>query len=314
MLRCLWACTMRARTYGIFLLTLSSWDTKAQQQPFPTWAEDPTWSVLECVYGIGFWCNTEVFAFTGSLPMCGHTYSVLSSASDTAYFRNDGQRTLFRRSTDCLAKEYLIYDYSIEVGDTIYAGLNMAWTSTDTAMFVLQAIDTVQLSGTERRRFLLKYDRCNNGDLQVYSTMHWIEGVGSGQHPFYPLACICDFCETSHMLLCLDSGSVQLYQDTIFRSCDTTFTNVGIGEPTDPGTGGLTIVEKGSTITVMDPSNLRSAQVRIVDLTGRVRSIARAGDPPFVFDTSGLSSGVYLVVLSDAGGRDRAARWAHSAR
>lgn len=284
------------------------------QQPFPTWAQDPTWSVLECVYGLGYWCNTDQFQFTDSAILCGHTYSMLLSPWDTTYFRNEGQRTLFRRDTDCLAKEYLIYDYSIDVGDTVFAGLNMEWSQPDTAMFVPQSIDTVLLFGTARRRFLMNYDRCNQGDLLLYSTMYWIEGIGSTKHPFYPLVCVCDACETGYMLLCHDSAAVQLYQDTVLHTCDTTYTDVGIGDQTELGNGTLSIVVNGSTISIIQPPDLKQGYLRILDMAGRVLSIVPAGGADQVLDVSALPPGGYALVFNDADGRSRVARWVHAVR
>jgi hypothetical protein len=302
---------MRANLFGILFLLLSSFTANAQQQPFPTWAQDPTWSVLECVYGIGCSCNTEVFQFTDSIDMCGHSYSILSSPGDSTYFRNEGQRTLFRRSTDCLEKEYLIYDYSIAVGDTLFTGLNMDWSQADTAMFVLQAIDTIQLSGTARRRLLMKYDRCNEGNLQAYSTMHWVEGIGSTRHPFYPLACICDFCESGQVLLCHDSASVQLYQDTVLNTCDTTFVGLEEHEAETTcvlrawqGPGGDAILLQfrgdGCAGSAMDRT------LSILDMDGklvRVFSLPNGEHGPITVPLHDMARGIYYLEASTGGTR-----------
>lgn len=199
------------------------------QQPFPTHADSGSWSVLSCIMGIGTYCTSATVAFESSTSFCGHTWSVHNWPTfgdpGVAYVRNEGQRTLLRRTTDCEDKEYLLYDFSMDVGDSVYAPLNMDLLPVDTTIFVLQDIDTVVYSGgLPRRRFSLLYDRCNDG--QVWSPDQWIEGIGSLMHPFYPVECVCDFCEQTLTLLCYDSAGVQLYQDATYGTCDTLITGV----------------------------------------------------------------------------------------
>ena len=74
------------------------------QQPFPTNADNGSWSVLHCITGIGTTCHTETYAYDGSDTLCGHTWSVYTWPSfgdpNVAYLRNEGQRTLLRRTSD----------------------------------------------------------------------------------------------------------------------------------------------------------------------------------------------------------------------
>lgn len=251
------------------------------------------------------------------MSMCGHSYSTFigpgGSLNDTAYVRNEGQRTWLRRSTDCSSKEYLMYDYSLAIGDTVYAGLNMDYVQPDTAMFVLQNIDTVQLSGIARRRFLMKYDRCNDGSLQVFSTMYWIEGVGSTTHPFYPVECICDFCEQGLLLLCCDSSDVQLYMDPSFNTCDTIISAVDehqnadmnpLSTIYDAGSRSLNVIvdDKGWTWASTGLSlTLMAADGRIIQR----RVLWRTASRGVRMDLASVASGVYVLTLSS--GNDRPA-------
>jgi hypothetical protein len=218
--------SLRTSTFCVAILLLPF--TGRCQQPFPTYGDGGTWSVLHCVTGIGTTCHTETYGYIGSDTFCGHIWStyVWPSFGDPniAYLRNDGQRTLLRRTSDCLHKEYVIYDFSMDVGDSVYSPMTMDIMDPDTTLFILQAIDTVEILGVERRRFSLLFDPCNENF--VTTPMEWIEGIGSTMHPFYPVDCLCDFCEQSLTLLCYDSSEVQLYVDPVFQTCDTLITAI----------------------------------------------------------------------------------------
>ncbi len=168
--------------------TLALSFVSVSQQPFPTYADSGAWNTLLCLGVPPNACMTQTFAYDGSDTFCGSTWSIYSWPTfgldpGIAYLRNEGQRTLLRSSTNCSDKEYVIYDFSMAVGDTVYPPLNADLFTPDTAMFVLQDIDTVDILGVERRRFSLLYDRCNTG--MVNTPMEWIEGIGSTTHPFY---------------------------------------------------------------------------------------------------------------------------------
>lgn len=282
------------------------------QQPFPTWADEPRWNVLSCIYGVGFWCDTHAFQFSDTATLCGHTYSVLELPGATAYFRNEGQRTLFRTSTGCAAKEYLAYDYSMAAGDTVYAGLNMDMGQPDTAMLMLQSIDTVDVLGVQRRRFAMKYDPCNQESPLLYATMHWIEGIGSPEHPFYPLHCFCDGCESSYGLLCLDSAGTALYRNPALNTCDTMLTDVGIHVPASGGPRFSIGTEGGGVITLHYPPDFKQGPLRIMDMGGRTLLVRSTGASLRALDLSMLPSGVYVAMLGDGHGGQWTARWVHT--
>jgi len=70
--------------------------------------------------------------------------------------------------------EYLLYDFNIEIGDTIYYNTPM---NGDSLKYILKGIDTVQISGQNRRRY--SFDR----DLHT-GTDYWYEGIGSIPYGF----------------------------------------------------------------------------------------------------------------------------------
>jgi hypothetical protein len=200
------------------LLTINS-DLFAQQV-FPQFTDDAHWNVLEC-----FWmdCYTKTYSYEYDTTFCGQNYSKINFTEQdrSGYFRSDTLKTYFRKSTNCSDKEYLIYDYSLNIGDTVFVADNHPWNlGNDTMDFVLVNIDTVNYFGINRQRFLMLYDPSNQGVL--FRPMYWIKGIGSETHPFYSFFCLHDGCEQGYQLLCYDSLSTQLYQNPWLNVCDTT--------------------------------------------------------------------------------------------
>lgn len=198
-----------------------------------------------------------------------------------------------------------MYDYSMGIGDTVYAGLNMDYVEPDTARFILQAIDTIEILGVERRRFSMMFERCNEAFL--YGTMEWIEGIGSSMHPFYSVECLCDFCEQSLTLLCYDSSGVQLYVDPVFETCDTLIT--AINGPDEAHASVLHVYHDGNTgslLVTVDPDvwNERSSRLVLVLMASDGRLVQRqdlSGLPSSALrmNVASVASGGYVLLLTD---------------
>lgn len=214
------------RIFLLLLTIVGAGSGVRSQNVFPSYSDNATWHVLHC-----FWadCETHVKTFQGEMDLCGYQYSFRTFPSnDVVYFRSDSLRAYFRLTQNCADKEYLLYDFSMEIGDTVYVGLEL-WSSwqPDTAAFKLASIDTITQFGVSRRRFNMLHGFPEVGITELYRHMAWIEGVGSDQDPFYPLLCLWDGCESWYTTLCYDSAGTQLYQDAFYGACDTTIVGVG---------------------------------------------------------------------------------------
>jgi len=220
---------MKRSTILILLLTFGLAKSNAQtQNVFPSYGDSATWHVLHCYLNN---CHTVVKTFLGEMDLCGHQYSFRTFPSgETGYFRSDSLRTYFRRTQNCADKEYLLYDFSMEIGDTAYIGFDpeSSWAPTDTAGFKLISIDTITQFGVSRRRYNLLFNFPSFGNNELFRPMAWIEGIGSDLDPFFPFLCFQDGCETWLTMLCFDSAGTQLYQHPNFGTCSAT--SVGINE------------------------------------------------------------------------------------
>jgi hypothetical protein len=212
---------------------------------------------------------------------CENVYSKINAITTGAigYIRSDSSHAYIRVTNSCSDKEYLMHDFSINVGDTSYLANNI-WNSnpSDTARFVLDSIHTINFNGVERRIFYVKYEP--DPDLWPNwfgGQMSWIEGIGSTTNPFFPIECIQDYCESSWQLLCFDSLGVQLYQDSGFKTCDTTYSDVGVNEFANenrlfiypiPFTKSLTVSVENATISEINILNMLGELICVVEGNG----------------------------------------------
>ena len=129
------------------------------------------------------------------------------------YYRNEGPRVYFRKAPDCSAPEYLVYDFSLEAGQSMSSVFQLYEDQPGIDIqFTVSSVDTTLLFGTPSRRLFINYSFEVDGVNYGYFTI-WYEGMGDWQHPFYPVACIDPFyCqEESYQLSCFSRGGELLY-------------------------------------------------------------------------------------------------------
>lgn len=240
------------------------------QNCFPEFSDSAKWNVLTCAYGIGVSCNTVSYQYSYDTLFCGHVYSKItpSPMSYSGYIRSDSTRAYIRMTNSCTDKEYLMYDFTINNGDTVYLAYNLwnSWTFDDTTRFILDSSNTQIINGVARDVYYLKYNTSPDLYPNLYDQMIWIKGIGSTTHPFFPLECVDGFfCDIDWRLLCFDSSGVQLYQDSLFNTCDTTYSTVKVNEVLNenqliiypvPFTNNLTISIEDALISEIDILNL----------------------------------------------------------
>lgn len=259
----------------------------------------------EFILGMPF--QTDAFFSSGHLDLCGNTYNIVEGlfGEGELYYRNEDQRTLLRRSTNCAEKEYLLYDFSLDLGDTIYVGWEMEGSGEDTTMAIVETIDTVEFLGITRRRFSLLIDRCPMaGDEPVFTTMEWIEGVGSTTHPFYAVICLCDFCETGTVLQCADSSGTLTYRSLPDVVCDFT---VGL-EERDLSAEHFQVYGTSDLVQLHYPREFQHGVLMLYDPAGRVAFSKQITAARTTLDLPELATGIYTVMIQN-GDQRWSARW-----
>lgn len=192
---------------------------------FPLFSVQPTWNVLDKQLNEIETFSTMDLEYDYDTVLCNYIYSRISLNGLGVFVRQNDLQVYYRKGDNCSSKEYLLYDYSLNIGDTTYVGWDQYdWYGSDTAAFVVEQIEEMEQFGVLRNRFTLVYA----GSDGAYSgQLHWLEGVGCEEHPFYPFARMDDYQMNEYELLCLDSIGHQLYQSPNWTVCDTNYTSIG---------------------------------------------------------------------------------------
>lgn len=189
-------------------------------QSFPPIEQFPTWHLsYSSVFGSGI-ASIELLE---EVDLCGSIWTRFEETIEdgsilkAGFFRQEGNKYYYRSNQDCNRKEYLLYDFSLGVGDSTVIGIPGTYFSDlpelDTVAVWVSAIDTSYYGGIPRRTLSLSY----SPNSPIYFDQ-WIEGIGSSYHPFHPATCIpwSDVCETTYSNLCLSISDEVVYSTSNF--------------------------------------------------------------------------------------------------
>lgn len=164
----------------------------AQAPVLPPSSDNPIWQVRQTPA-----LETEqlLYKYGSEIQICGMLWQMIEEYTASkqhriaGYFRAEGEKGYFRRSLDCATPEYLIYDYALEIGDTmkLHFGLLEAFQNVSPATsfdYVVYNTDSVEIAGMYHKTIFL-----GSTDLQatVLDFTIWTAGYGDYRHPFYLL-------------------------------------------------------------------------------------------------------------------------------
>jgi len=290
--------------FFLFILFFCSGSLSGQ---FPEFSENPIWYVKNNQLQ-----RMERYFFTEDTLFCGHRYSVLNEQkwSDivtlTGYVRNQEDKVFFRVTNSCEDKEYLMYDFSLTVGDTIYCGYNLIYVITqpenynyiDSTKFWLVSVDTVNILGAHYNRYKIHFDLDPMYGENDTSEMYWIEGIGSIDHPFYVFY-RWQSKKTWYDLACMDKNGVLIYKNQdIGINCDSI---TGLNNQSDQLLTDIKIYPNpaGTSLNVELPyESIIPYWVEITDIKGRVISTyGEFTEMRITLVLPDLETGQYLVVI-----------------
>ena len=222
-----------------FFLTLL---LTAQNASFPIGDVTPEWRITVSQYNgtevdifVETWRTSEFF------DSCDVSWTrMIKERSDGSiqaynyYYSTQGQQVYMRNSLDCSQRARLIYDFSLEAGDSvsIYSPFSIS-NAEDSLTYHVMETGYRCYGGILRKYLKVQYEMGmpfgGSAPYTYYSTV-WVEGIGDIIHPFPSIGGVCFYlgsCETTYTLSCLNTSDGTLYSripfDTINCGYDLSF-------------------------------------------------------------------------------------------
>jgi len=228
---------MKNQAFLLFLI-INVFALNAQHVPIDF--QDATWGNVDYYCDGGQPCEyySHQYRTQGDTTFNNHTYKKLydgfsSTADLIGYIREDSLKRVYYYTIEPFCpndtiSEYLLYDFSLEVGDT----LNLFMPDHDTNPCLspyldkttqVVAIDSIVLANGEyRKRFMFA-----DGDWGLYDHSY-VEGIGSSIDLIYPLKIYSlDGWHVGHSSVCYLSGDTieYIYPNWNEDNCGTDFTD-----------------------------------------------------------------------------------------
>jgi Secretion system C-terminal sorting domain len=280
----------------IFLPTFIS-----AQLSFPTAATNPKWRVkISGIFGSN---SIGDYRLGGDTLIYGKHYEkILLSFSPNVdvkalgFVRNVGKK-VYIITYDYLGRlstEKLMYDFSLELGQTTYCAFNFGDSPIDTTLCWANSIDSTVFMGVKRKRWHMTYSSIVPFNPHHYFT--WIEGIGTYEHPFLPIPCLLDGCEIISSLLCFEESNMLKFLNSNYPSCGIPLTKVNDLINEDE----VKLYPKLATHQItINNNNLNNLTIKISNSLGQI-FIAKALDVGTnSVDVSALASGIYFALISD---------------
>jgi hypothetical protein len=164
----------------LFIFIFFSFGSFAQ---FPNFDANPSWKVAHTPIGSPQLKFSEDIAFDSKITICNQSYSLMliqnGTKKDSFFLRNEGKKTFIRRSKQCSSKEFLLYDFGLQVGDSAWVMSSKINDSMQVKLLNIKQVNTI--SNNYKGYFL----ECSFKNNKQKREMIWKDGVGSLYHPLY---------------------------------------------------------------------------------------------------------------------------------
>jgi hypothetical protein len=278
----------------LFFLSFFLVITLSNAQYTPTLVDNATWINHDIGFGFDVWREMHITSDTTLNGLIYRKVDPVSGFGGYSYLREDTvSQQIYQLDESQSFVEYLIYDYSLSIGDTFFSALYP-----DT--LIVTAIDTVlnfgtstcmDLDSTYRKIISLSFINSN------YGVLTWIEGIGSLDGLVYT--------GNTRLHCFINDNGLRAFHNTCeapyFYNSDTCFTGVisGIEE------------SKSQNISIypnpfLEQLNIEftesyhdNFEVRIFDILNREITVDTQKVGNLIqLGTSFLKSGVYIVQIS----------------
>lgn len=181
---------------------------------------------------------------------------------------------------DTSSNEYVLYNFNLNLGDTIIHPYGGAVCSNDTV--IIQQVDSVLLSDGYHRQ------------CHLSSNAIWIEGVGS---LFYLLNPCNVFCVSANDLLQCVISDLSFTYPSIIGSCTVSVSELisssnNISAYPNPANDFINVRIEGI-------KDFKNYTITIADILGRIVSKEKITQNPIELNNSTLPNGIYLLKIND---------------
>ena len=185
------------------------------QEIFPSTADNPEWIVCTRLSTYPVIKTFETISYDYDTVISQKLYhKVIASDSLTSnligFVRTSNNRVFLNKS----GKDYLLYDFSLKTGDSVFCGYNLMTSNhPDTIKMKVMQVDSVECNLIKHKRITLNYNPFSDYLPQII----WIEGVGSLIHPLYPLLSL-DIPGSISEIVSLKENDVTIFQSSSYTS------------------------------------------------------------------------------------------------
>jgi len=179
--------------------------------------------------------------------------------------------------------EYLVYDFSINPGDTVILG------HYDSVRMLVDSITVMSIEGNDHRKY---WFTCLDNP---YYDEYWIEGIGSSRGLTWSGSAM--VVGGFYKLLCMSQEEGLYFMNPEYSSCY--LNTVGVRE-TEPSPFRLYPNPARDILTIEYSSDLKPGSITINDIAGRM--IMEFHPDQKSLDISSLPMGIYLLMITT--GRD----------
>ena len=254
------------------------------------------WHVTNCDYG----CSTDVYFTDGDTIVDGKEYKILNGyhfISRTFLLREELalRKVYLNFVAQSGNKEYLLYDFSLNVGDSIDIKNPISPFPNDGGFYKMDSIVNRPLAdGNDYRHYYLSPTPSNTISN---TTAEWVEGLGSlslinapGGYP--------DINGAGHLSCFFKNGELFYSNLDSISNCEPYILSTNIGNSSLEKVTLNTLIKNGQC-EMYNAENIRF--VDVFDLNGRKLSkIKTNGQEQLSLDFSNFSTGIYLVVAHSA--------------
>ncbi|MDP8204436.1 MAG: T9SS type A sorting domain-containing protein [Candidatus Tenebribacter mawsonii] len=281
------------KTYLVLILTLITFSIYSQNYyPFPDsnaiWNDKSYWSPHTWIQRYGVYGDTTINNQLYNQLYLIEDDSTININNMTYYaaIRENDTKQIFVKLRD-YDYEILIYDFSLNVGDTIISNSPNGYLNWGTC--IITDIDTIEIENNHyRRRFKIN----NYGESE-----YWIEGIGSKGGLFFPIS---DYLTgTINDLLCFKHNDTAIYLNN--PECDKCFCKLytPIDELTR-NTEYINVYPNPTKANIHIDFELEKglSTIKLINFNGTLIESRITNSFPIQMNIENLPNGIYLIQLN----------------